>query len=105
MVRGTSDTIASEFDFKIAKVSKGTVTLPASLNAKMVYLGTYTGKGVSQTLRFVPSAAQGAGIFYLILVPRSAGISRDVMDSNTGYRIAQLALSDLKLAYEVDSEW
>jgi hypothetical protein len=102
MINNSSNSLGSSFDFWVDSSNKGRVTVGSGTYSRFVHLGDFTATGATQRFVFVPKdKTTYTGFHYILLVPKSGGFSQDVIDSTSPYRLRELALSDLKMAFEV----
>lgn len=102
MIKNSDGTHGSSFDFWIDGASKGKVTVGAGTYSRFVHLGDFISNGNTQTFTYTPKdKTYYTGFHYMLIVPKSGGFSWDVLNSTSPYRLRELALSDLKMAFEV----
>jgi len=102
MINNSSNSLGSSFDFWIDGVTKGIVTVGAGTYSRFVHLGDYIANGATQTFTFTPKdKTTYTGFHYILIVPKSGGFSWDSITSTSPYRLRELALSDIKMSFEV----
>ena len=102
MINNSSNSLGSGFDFWVNGVNKGRITVGAGTYSRFVHLGDYIANGATEEFGFVPKdKTTYTGIHYLLIVPKSGGMSWDSILSTSPYRLRELALSDIKMSFEV----